>query len=83
MTTSKMPANADTWTVRDSAGLGRAISQIRRRQGLTQADLADMAGINRQYVSEIERGRTTEQTERLLVLLRRLGMELTLTPKGS
>ena len=78
-----MSGNQDAWVVRDAGGLGRALAHGRRTKGYTQAELADLAGINRQYLSDLERGQVTEQTERLLRLLRRLGLELTITPRDD
>jgi transcriptional regulator with XRE-family HTH domain len=65
-----------SWPVADAAALGRAVAYHRRQAGLTQAELATLAGINRQYLSELENGRATEQTERIFRVLRRLGLRL-------
>jgi transcriptional regulator with XRE-family HTH domain len=37
-----------------------------------------MAGLNRSYLSELEQGRETEQTRRILRLLKLLGVRATL-----
>ena len=68
-----------SWPARDAASLGRVIANARRKSSLSQADLADAAGITRQYLSQLENGHSTEHTERLLRVLRRLGLELTVT----
>ena len=39
-------------------GLGQQIRVLRQEKNLTQAELAERAGIGPKYVGEIERGRT-------------------------
>ncbi len=36
--------------------LGRALAALRRRAGLTQAQVADAVGISNTFVSQVERG---------------------------
>jgi len=60
------------------ASLGAAIRHYRKVAGLTQAELAERAGLNRTYLSDLERGRETEQFRRVLRLLRHLGVRMTL-----
>ena len=50
----------------------------RTEAGLTQAQLAEKAGIQRSYLSELEGGKETEQVKRLFGVLRQLGVRLTL-----
>jgi transcriptional regulator with XRE-family HTH domain len=58
--------------------VGPAIRQYREEAGLTQAQLADMAGLHRSYLSELERGSETEQLRRILRVLKLLGVRATL-----
>lgn len=58
--------------------LGDAIRHYRREAGLTQEQLAEMAGLQRSYLSELEAGKETEQLKRVLRLLRRLGVRMTI-----
>lgn len=60
------------------ASLGDAIRHYRREAGLTQAQLAEQAGIQRSYLSELEGGKETEQVRRLFGVLRQLGVRMTL-----
>ncbi len=69
------------WVVGDPATLGSALRARRRELGWTQGELADASGLFRSYVSDIERGRATEQTERILRLVRRLDLELVVRPR--
>ena len=58
--------------------LGAAIRHYRVEAGLTQAELAELTGLNRTYLSDLERGGETEQLRRLLRVLKRLGVRMTL-----
>ena len=58
--------------------LGAAIRHYRTEAGLSQAQLAQMAGLNRTYLSNLESGKETEQVRRILRVLRQLGVRMTL-----
>jgi transcriptional regulator with XRE-family HTH domain len=60
------------------ASLGDAIRHYRTAAGLTQAQLAELAGLQRSYLSELETGKETEQLKRILRVLRQLGVRMTL-----
>ena len=60
---------------RDSKQLGHAIRQLRRKKGLTQKQLAKLAGIRQPTVSDVENGKRSF-TDVLLRLLNSLGVEL-------
>ena len=61
-----------------AASLGAAIRHYRGQDGLTQAELAEMSGINRTYLSDLERGHETEQLKRVLRVLKQLGVRMSL-----
>jgi transcriptional regulator with XRE-family HTH domain len=67
-----------TFRIYTPQSLGAAIKHHRKRSGLTQAQLAELAGLNRTYVSDLEQGKLTEQTRRLLGLLRHLNARMTI-----
>jgi DNA-binding XRE family transcriptional regulator len=58
--------------------LGPALRHYREQAGLTQAELAEMAGLHRSYLSALEQGKKTEQLSRLLLLFKLLGVRATL-----
>lgn len=79
MTTSQQsPRENKPFRVYTPASLGAAIRHYRQEAGLSQAELAEDAGLNRTYLSDLEQGRETEQVKRILRLLRRLGVRMTL-----
>jgi HTH-type transcriptional regulator/antitoxin HipB len=75
--TSTTPASKP-FRLYTAASVGPAIRHYREEAGLTQAELASMAGLNRSYLSELEQGRETEQMRRILRLLKLLGVRATL-----
>ena len=65
------------WAPVNTAGdLGRFLRELRLRRGLTQAQLAEELGVTRQYVTEIEQGKSNLYTDRLFHSLRLLGGRL-------
>jgi transcriptional regulator with XRE-family HTH domain len=73
-----------TWAIGSPKDLGRALSGVRRARRLTQQQLADMTGIDRTYLAKLETGSETIELQRLVLALRRLGAEVTVTlPKGE
>lgn len=71
-------ADQETFRVYRPQSIGAAIKHYRRQAGLTQAELAERAGINRTYLSRLEQGTETEQLQRIIRVLRQLGVRLTL-----
>lgn len=56
--------------------LGRAVRQIRSERGLSQENLALDAGLDRTYVSGVERGRRNPSYGSLLKLALALGVKV-------
>jgi HTH-type transcriptional regulator/antitoxin HipB len=72
-----------TWTIRSGADFGRAIAEIRARRRLTQAELAREAGLTRDYLAQLESGRSVTLLEHLLRTLRRSGASVTVSYPGD
>lgn len=72
------PARDQPFRLYTGASVGPAIRKYREEAGLTQAELADMAGLNRTYLSDLEQGKETEQLRRILRILKLLGVRATL-----
>lgn len=66
----------EQFRVYNAEGLGLAIRHFREKAGLTQAQLAERLGIQRPYLSELEEGKITEQTQRIINLLKVLGVRI-------
>ena len=56
--------------------LGRRIQNIREKRGLSQIQLADMAGVGRAHLSQIENGAVAARIDTLHALAQALEMKL-------
>lgn len=65
--------------VTSAADLSSAVGEVRRARNMTQAELADVGGLKRRYLSQIEGGRTSSLFEHTFRLLRRMGATVTIT----
>ncbi len=67
----------------DIKELGEFVAKVRKEQGVTQLQLAQAASVGRRFVVELENGKETIQTGKLLKVLETLGVDVTLTaPEG-
>ncbi|MBM6403174.1 helix-turn-helix transcriptional regulator [Phycicoccus sp. CSK15P-2] len=64
--------------INDWTKLGAIVRSSRRRQGLSQADLAERAGVSRSWLTRLEGGHRGAELEPLFRLLSALGMTLLL-----
>ena len=51
---------------------GKKLKELRERQGLTQEQLAERAGLSKNYVSDCERGTRNISLENIIALCRAL-----------
>ena len=58
--------------------LGRLLRLERTAKRLTQKELGELSGVGINFVSQLERGKTTVRLDKLLDVLRVLGLELCL-----
>ena len=63
--------------------LGRRIRAARKAQGLTQVDLAEIAGVGPRFLSELERGKDTVRLGLGLKIARLVGLDLYAVPRGG
>ncbi len=63
--------------------LGMAIKSKRRSDGLTQFDAADLCGVGRRILGEVERGKESAEIGKVFQILHGLGLELRVTSRGS
>lgn len=59
-----------------SGALGRAVAELRRRSGRSQAELARAAGLHRTYIAGVERGARNPTWDTLGTLAAGLGVSL-------
>ena len=60
--------------------LGEFLAAERKRQGVTQLQLSQAADVGRRFVVDVEAGKKTVQTGKLLKVLDTLGVSVALTP---
>lgn len=66
--------------------LGLLANEVRARRGqlgLTQQDLADMAGVSERFVRFVEQGKPSVQLDSLTAVLETLGLELRIATRTS
>jgi len=56
--------------------VGEAIKKLRLKEGITQTDLAERVGKDRQYLYKIESGKVTPNISTIAVLCKALNIEL-------
>jgi HTH-type transcriptional regulator / antitoxin HipB len=61
-------------------GLGQALRDRRRVLQLTQEDVADLAEVSVRFLHEVERGKPGIRLDKLVAVLRALGLHLELAP---
>lgn len=56
--------------------LGRRLSELREKRGLSQTQLADMADIGRAHLSQIENGAVAARVDTLYAVAKVLGLKM-------
>lgn len=77
--TEKIPLGS----VASAEDVGRLVSQRRKAQGLTQADLAGLGQTGNRFIGELERGKGTVQFDKVLHVLNLLGLDVIVVERGS
>lgn len=69
--------------IKDTKSLGMIIKQTRKKQGLTQSELAAIVGVGIRFIRELEAGKTSCHLSKTLAVLNSLGIDLFITERGS
>ena len=78
-----MKASQDSFLIRSPSDFGKQVRLARKAQGLTQAELASIAGVGTRFVSDLERGKETAQLGLALALARLVGIDFVAKPRRS
>ena len=62
--------------IQDSAALGRKVRELRREQGVTQAQLAGLANTGVRFISDLENGKETCHIGTVLSVIETLGFDI-------
>lgn len=65
-----------------ASDFGYLVRERRHELGITQDALADVIGVNRRVIGELERGKTTVRLQIVLDVARALGLDVHLDPRG-
>ena len=79
----KQPPSSLPAKVASTADIGAIAQQARKEQGLTQIDLAGLAGLGTRFVIELEQGKETIQMQKAMQVLQELGLEMVVRKKGA
>jgi len=69
--------------VSDISQIGAAIRKKRRDIGMRQAELAALAGVGVRFLSELENGKPSAEIGKVVLVLRRLGLDLVIRLRGG
>ena len=61
--------------------IGQSIANLRKTKGLTQQDVANVTGIQRNHISRIERGRYSAGFDTLQTVAEALDADIKLVPR--
>lgn len=67
----------------NAAEFGALVRSERKRQGLTQTELAEFCGVGINFVSSVERGKETVELGKALALASMLGIDLLAERRGA
>ena len=76
-------ADANLTVFNDVADLGQAIRAVRKKRGLTQQNFADLAGVGRRFLSELEKGKPTLEIGRVMKVASAAGIQLMFKTSGQ
>jgi HTH-type transcriptional regulator / antitoxin HipB len=68
-----------TYLVQLPKYIGSAIEEKRKQEKMTQKDLADITGTSVKFISNVERGKSTARLDKVLDLIRAVGLRVYLT----
>ena len=66
-----------------SKDIGAAIRAERKRQKLTQTELANLCAVSLSFISNLENGKATTELEKTLRVLNTLGLDLMVAKRGE
>jgi predicted transcriptional regulator len=69
--------------IENVSDMGKLVRQHRKSQKVRIEDLSDMAMMSARLIGEFERGKETCQIGKVLQILKFLGLEIRIVPRGS
>jgi transcriptional regulator with XRE-family HTH domain len=78
-----MPIGRDEYLVTAARDLGAALKFYRTQAGVSQENAAEAEGVRQAYLSQLEAGRFGSSLTHALRLLRLVGCEVVVRPRGG
>lgn len=78
-----MTSPSDSEARRQREAFGDRVRALRLSQGLSQEDLAELAGMHRTYLSSVERGQRNVSLDNIIAIARALKVEPALLFEGG
>ena len=69
--------------IRDTKQLGAALQRERKKQNLTQAQLAEKVGLRQPTISAVEGGKPRSELQVIFDIMAALGLEMTLADRSG
>lgn len=63
--------------------IGKIVRNARKAAGMRQDQLAASAGVGLRFVVELERGKTTAQLDKILLVFQALGLRMAVLPSSE
>jgi len=63
-------------SIQNIEDLAKVIKSTRKKQGMTQTELAGISGLGRRFISELENAKPTAQVAKVILVLNVLGVGL-------
>ncbi|MDX8390196.1 MAG: helix-turn-helix transcriptional regulator [Mariprofundaceae bacterium] len=68
--------------IHSSEDIGKLIRLYRKKQSVTQAELAALFAVGVRFISNLENGKPTVELGKVLHVLKSLGLEVAVTPRS-
>ena len=75
-TTTRPDLNPPTQPIATSGDLGQLVRNVREQRKMSQQDFADLAGVGRRFLSELENGKTTLEFDKVVRVASAAGIDL-------
>jgi HTH-type transcriptional regulator/antitoxin HipB len=72
----------DRYRLNEAADFGTIVRARRRALRISQEQLAELIGVHRRVIGEMERGKVTVRLEIAIAAARALGLDVELRPRG-
>ncbi len=69
--------------ITNSNDLGKSIRKRRKELGYTQQFLSDFTGLSVTFISQVERGKSTAEIEKIIQLINILGLDMLVEERGK